>query len=46
MTGAIASTVLTLVVVPLVHYLVERRGQDRAFPAEWAHPAKRKESSR
>ncbi len=35
MTGAIASTVLTLIVVPLVHFLVERRNVDTPLPASW-----------
>ena len=35
MTGAIASTVLTLVVVPLVYFLVERRHHPRPMPEEW-----------
>jgi len=35
MTGAIASTVLTLVVVPLVHFLVERHRHGRALPEAW-----------
>jgi multidrug efflux pump subunit AcrB len=39
MTGAIASTVLTLVVVPLVHFLVERRRYDRPVPAGWIESA-------
>jgi multidrug efflux pump subunit AcrB len=35
MTGAIASTVLTLIVVPLVHFIVERRRYANPLPAEW-----------
>jgi multidrug efflux pump subunit AcrB len=35
MFGAIASTVLTLIVVPLVHYAVERRRYERPLPPEW-----------
>ncbi len=35
MTGAFASTLLTLVVVPLVHFLVEKRQQARANK-DWA----------
>jgi hypothetical protein len=35
MTGAIASTVLTLVVVPLVHFLVERGRHARPLPEAW-----------
>ncbi len=40
MTGAIASTVLTLVVVPLVHFMVERRSHPDPLPGEWTRPAK------
>jgi multidrug efflux pump subunit AcrB len=35
MTGAMASTVLTLVVVPLVYFMVERRNHPNALPAAW-----------
>ena len=35
MGGAIASTVLTLVVVPLVYYIVERGNHEAPLPAEW-----------
>ena len=35
MGGAIASTVLTLVVVPLVYYMVERGKYDAPLPAAW-----------
>ena len=35
MSGAIASTVLTLVVVPLVYYMVERRSHERPLPSGW-----------
>jgi multidrug efflux pump subunit AcrB len=35
MTGAIASTVLTLVVVPLVHFIVEKRHDPHPLPPEW-----------
>ena len=40
MTGAIASTVLTLVVVPLVYYMVERRHHPDPLPGEWTRVAK------
>ncbi len=36
MTGAIASTVLTLVVVPLVHFMVEKRNDPQPLPPAWA----------
>jgi multidrug efflux pump subunit AcrB len=36
MTGALASTVLTLVVVPLVYFMVERRNHPNALPSAWA----------
>jgi len=36
MTGAIASTVLTLVVVPLVHFMVEKRHDPQPLPPAWA----------
>jgi multidrug efflux pump subunit AcrB len=45
MTGAIASTVLTLVVVPLVHFMVERRRYPNAIPQAWLS-ADRKEGDR
>jgi multidrug efflux pump subunit AcrB len=35
MTGALASTVLTLVVVPLVYFMVERRNYPEALPSTW-----------
>jgi multidrug efflux pump subunit AcrB len=35
MFGAAASTVLTLVVVPLVYFMIERRRHADALPAEW-----------
>ena len=35
MAGAVASTVLTLVVVPLVHFMVERRRFTEPLPAAW-----------
>ncbi len=35
MTGALASTALTLVVVPLVHFLSEQRRHKQPLPAEW-----------
>ena len=35
MTGAIASTVLTLLVVPLVHFMVEKRRHAQPVPAAW-----------
>ncbi len=35
MGGAIASTVLTLVVVPLVYYMVERSNHATPLPPEW-----------
>ncbi len=35
MFGALASTVLTLVVVPLVHFMVEKRGHGRPLPEQW-----------
>jgi len=38
MTGALASTVLTLLVVPLVHFLVERRAHAEPIPAGWRVP--------
>ncbi|MCP3959407.1 MAG: efflux RND transporter permease subunit [bacterium] len=43
MTGAIASTVLTLVVVPLVYFMVERRHHPRPWPEEWQKEAPRQE---
>jgi multidrug efflux pump subunit AcrB len=36
MTGAMASTVLTLVVVPLVYFMVERRNHPDALPQAWS----------
>ena len=40
MFGAIASTALTLVVVPLVYFMIERRGVSQAIPEAWmAAPA-------
>lgn len=43
MTGAIASTVLTLLVVPLVHFMVESHRYDTPLPPGWSgahtHPA-------
>jgi multidrug efflux pump subunit AcrB len=44
MGGAVASTVLTLLVVPLVHFLAERRNHPAPLPAEWiaTHGGKRK----
>jgi multidrug efflux pump subunit AcrB len=44
MTGAIASTVLTLVVVPLVHYMVEKRNHPDPLPVEWTKTGKPAES--
>ena len=38
MTGAIASTGLTLIVVPLVHFLVERGGHEKPLPEAWLSP--------
>jgi multidrug efflux pump subunit AcrB len=38
MMGAIASTVLTLVVVPLVHYMVECRDHHQPLPPQWCMP--------
>jgi multidrug efflux pump subunit AcrB len=35
LTGALASTVLTLVVVPLVHFMVEKRKYAQPLPAAW-----------
>jgi multidrug efflux pump subunit AcrB len=35
MAGAIASTVLTLIVVPLVYFMVEKRRHDRPLPESW-----------
>jgi len=35
MMGAIASTVLTLLVVPLVHFMVEKRHHDEPLPPGW-----------
>ncbi len=35
MFGAFASTVLTLVVVPLVHFMAEAGRHDNALPADW-----------
>jgi multidrug efflux pump subunit AcrB len=35
MMGALASTVLTLVVVPLVHFMVEKRHHDEPLPPGW-----------
>jgi multidrug efflux pump subunit AcrB len=40
MGGALASTVLTLVVVPLVHFMVERRSHAAPVPAEWTGASK------
>ena len=33
--GAIASTILTLLVVPLVHYMVEKGRHENPLPAAW-----------
>jgi hypothetical protein len=38
MAGAIASTVLTLVVVPLVYYMVEKHRYERPLPEAWVAP--------
>jgi multidrug efflux pump subunit AcrB len=46
MAGAIASTVLTLVVVPLVHFMVEKRRFERPFPEEWTEQRSRRSSAR
>jgi multidrug efflux pump subunit AcrB len=35
MMGALASTILTLLVVPLVYYMVEKGGHDEPIPAAW-----------
>jgi multidrug efflux pump subunit AcrB len=35
MSGAIASTVLTLIVVPMVHFLIERPRHEQPVPEEW-----------
>ncbi|HEX9736437.1 MAG TPA: efflux RND transporter permease subunit [Thermoanaerobaculia bacterium] len=35
MTGAIASTALTLVVVPLVYFMTEKRRHERPLPEAW-----------
>jgi multidrug efflux pump subunit AcrB len=35
MAGAIASTVLTLIVVPLIYFMVEKRRFDRPLPERW-----------
>ena len=35
MMGAIASTVLTLVVVPIVHFMVEKRHHEQPCPEDW-----------
>jgi hypothetical protein len=35
MMGAIASTVLTLLVVPLVHFMVEKRHHAEPLPPGW-----------
>jgi len=35
MMGAIASTVLTLIVVPVVHFMVEKRHHEHPCPEEW-----------
>ena len=35
MTGAIASTALTLIVVPLVHFMVEKGHHDKPIPDSW-----------
>jgi len=36
MMGGIASTVLTLLVVPLVHFMVEKRHHDEPLPPGWS----------
>ncbi|RMG47324.1 MAG: efflux RND transporter permease subunit [Acidobacteria bacterium] len=44
MAGSVASTMLTLVVVPLVYYMVEKRRQAKPYPDDWtacAAPADR-----
>ncbi|MBP7148162.1 MAG: efflux RND transporter permease subunit [Acidobacteria bacterium] len=38
MFGALASTVLTLGVVPLLHYMLEKRRHAQPLPAEWLRP--------
>jgi len=35
MFGALASTALTLIVVPVLHYLSESRYEQEPLPAEW-----------
>ena len=35
MTGAIASTGLTLIVVPLVHFMIERGNHPQPCPESW-----------
>jgi multidrug efflux pump subunit AcrB len=39
MFGALASTALTLVVVPVLHFLSESRGADEPLPEHWTKPA-------
>ena len=39
MTGAFASTALTLVVVPLVHFRIERRRHENPLPDSWLSDA-------
>ncbi len=36
MSGAFASTALTLVVVPLVHFMAERRHHEQPLPEDWS----------
>ncbi|MDH3284103.1 MAG: efflux RND transporter permease subunit [Acidobacteriota bacterium] len=40
MFGALASTALTLVVVPLVHFMAERRRHERPLPEAWSVPGR------
>ncbi len=44
MTGAIASTVLTLLVVPLVHFMVEKGRHPNPFPNAWLASRERSRS--
>jgi multidrug efflux pump subunit AcrB len=46
MMGAIASTVLTLLVVPLVHFMVEKRHHDEPLPPGWNGGAPVQDASR
>ena len=41
MSGAFASTALTLIVVPLVHFMAEKRQHAQPLPAEWTAAPKK-----